>query len=154
MYSHERKVKMYNGPMYIKFKCTGGFPPKRGSLNAAGIDLYNNDRDIELNKGDKEFIDTKTAFSIPDGYVGLVFPRSGLGSKGLRLSNSVGVIDSDYKDSVKAAIEYNGEEPLTLEIGTRFCQIVFVPYLAVELIATDELEGPDRGGGFGSTGEK
>lgn len=138
----------------IKFKCEGDFAPTRGTPFAAGIDLYNNDRDLELSKGDKAFIDTKTAFEIPEGYVGLVFPRSGFGSKGLRLSNSVGVIDSDYKDSIKAALEYNGDEPLILDTGTRFCQIVFVPHLAANLVETDELEGPDRGGGFGSTGVK
>lgn len=138
----------------LKYVCTGEFHPKRGSEYAAGIDLYNNDRRLELKKGDKAFLDTKTAFQIPTGWVGLVFPRSGLGSKGLRLSNSVGVIDSDYKDSIKAAIEYNGDEPLTLDVGTRFCQIVFMPHLTAELVIKDELEGPDRGGGFGSTGVK
>lgn len=138
----------------IKFKCEGDFAPTRGTPFSAGIDLYNNDRRLELKKGDKAFLDTKTAFQIPTGWVGLVFPRSGFGSKGLRLSNSVGVIDSDYKDSVKAAIEYNGDEPLILDIGTRFCQIVFVPHLAANIVETDELEGPNRGGGFGSTGEK
>ena len=138
----------------IKFKCEGDFAPTRGTPFAAGIDLYNNDTDIVLLRGEKIFVNTKTSFEIPTGYVGLVFPRSGLGSKGLRLANSVGVIDSDYKDSVIAVIEYNGDEPLVLDIGTRFCQIVFVPYLAAELVATDELEGPDRGGGFGSTGVK
>lgn len=138
----------------IRFKCDGDYHPTKGTPFAAGIDLYNNDRDVEFNKGDKEFIDTKTAFSIPDGYVGLLIPRSGLGSKGLRLSNSVGVIDSDYKNSIKAAIEYNGDETLILPVGYRFCQLVIVPYLAAELVATDELEGPDRGGGFGSTGVK
>ena len=130
--------------------------PERATSGSAGLDLCALLKEpLSLSCGDTAVIPTGLAIEIPSSeYAAFIFARSGLSVKhGIGLLNSVGVIDSDYKDSVKAAIEYNGEEPLTLETGTRFCQIVFVPYLAVELIATDELEGPDRGGGFGSTGE-
>ena len=88
------------------------------------------------------------------GCVGLVFPRSGLAAKqGITLSNSVGVIDSGYRGEVCAALINQSYETVTLEAGTRVCQLVVMPYVPCELVPVDELSDTERGaGGFGSTG--
>ena len=153
MYREEDDLQMELDP--LPYKCDGEYHPTKGTPYAAGIDLYNNDRKIVLEKGGKAYVSTKTAFEIPDGWMGLVVPRSGLGSKGLRLSNTVGIIDSDYRGHVMAVLIYEGDEPLTLDVGERFCQMIVVPHLNVELLPKEKLNETERGdGGFGSTGEK
>ena len=157
--------------MKLKIKCTGEHKPTRGSTSAAGIDLYNNDahvawlpqlvyieEDNAVHHFDADYkirIDTKTHVEIPEGYVGLVFPRSGLGSKGLRLANSTGVIDSDYRGPIIVVLEFNGERPFKLCKGERFAQLVIVPHYVYEMEFVDELSDTERGeDGFGSTGTK
>lgn len=78
----------------------------------------------------------------------------GLAAKqGITLSNSVGVIDSGYRGEVCAALINQSYETVTLEAGTRVCQLVVMPYVPCELVPVDELSDTERGaGGFGSTG--
>lgn len=102
---------------------------------------------------------TGLAFEIPDGYVGLLFPRSSNTKKDLILGNSVGVIDSGYRGEVvfkfrellpsERDIEFGAREH---EIGDRIGQIIIMPYPKIEFNLVDELSTTDRGvGGFGST---
>lgn len=104
--------------------------------------------------GKKCVVGCGLAVEIPSGCVGLVFPRSGLAAKqGITLSNSVGVIDSGYRGEVCAALINQSYETVTLEAGTRVCQLVVMPYVPCELVPVDELSDTERGaGGFGSTG--
>jgi len=93
------------------------------------------------------------AFQIPEGYVGLVFPRSSVVSTRHRLGNAVGVIDSDYRGEVSATFDYvyNGKE---YSIGERVAQMVIMPIEQVEFELSDTLEDTERGeGGHGSTGK-
>ena len=145
----------------MKIKCTGEYKPKVATDGSAGIDLYNNDRDFIILEGETYKINTKTSVEIPQGYVGLVIVRSGLGFKGLDLINSVGVIDSDYRGEVgaKVILHPNNNSPMpstnAIEIrkGERFAQLVIVPYYKANLEFVDELTDTERGdGGFGSTG--
>lgn len=112
---------------------------------------------------------TSLAFEIPNGFVGLLFPRSSNTKKDLILGNSVGVIDSGYRGEVmfkfKGAVSiyemdlnYAGNFPCVgesadaYEIGDRIGQIIIMPYPQVEFNLVDELSSSDRGvGGFGST---
>lgn len=97
---------------------------------------------------------TGLAFEIPQGYVGLVFPRSSIRNYTLSLSNSVGVIDSGYRGEVQ--VTFNKINPYTkyFEIGDKVAQMVILPYPQIALVETDELSDSDRGtGGFGSTGK-
>jgi len=98
---------------------------------------------------------TGLAFEIPEGYVGLTFPRSSVRKTDLRLSNSVGVIDSGYRGEIMFSFdrhEFNSENPM-YHPGDRIGQILIVPYPTINLIESDELNESERGaGGHGSTG--
>ena len=126
--------------------------PTRGHYTDAGIDLKNTKPiKLEPGKSTKVLFGIKTSF--PTGYVGLVFPRSGLGSKGLRLKNTVGVIDSDYRGELMGFIENTGDKEIELEAGSRIAQLVVVPCLFGDIQFVNELRSTDRGEkGFGSTG--
>ena len=131
--------------------------PTLGSKFAAGADLYSAEKgDVVIAPGETKFIGTGIAFEIPEGYVGLVYARSGLACKrGLAPANKVGVIDSDYRGEIKVALLNHGKEPQMLEKGERIAQMVVAPYLSVTYEETDELSDTERGeGGFGSTGRK
>lgn len=131
--------------------------PALGSKFAAGADLYSAEKgDVVIASGETKFIGTGIAVEIPEGYVGLVYARSGLACKrGLAPANKVGVIDSDYRGEIKVALFNHGKEPQTLEKGERIAQMVITPYLSVSYEEADELSDTERGeGGFGSTGRK
>lgn len=107
---------------------------------------------------------TGLAFEIPEGYVGLVFPRSSLSRLDITLSNCVGVIDSGYRGEVtvkfKPAMLFNREQrPIilnnrTYEVGERVAQIIIIPYPQITFIEADELSETERGtGGYGSSGK-
>lgn len=93
---------------------------------------------------------------IPEGYVGLLFPRSGLSTrKGLNLANVIGVIDSDYRGDVIAVVKNNGPGILRVKEYERICQLLVVPVLIDDIAIVDELSETERGdGGFGSTDEE
>jgi len=98
------------------------------------------------------------ALEIPEGFVGLIFPRSSIRKTNLQLSNSVGVIDSGYRGELQATFnKIKGVHESIKEIysvGDRICQIMIIPHPIVELLEVNELSDTDRGeGGFGSTGK-
>ena len=101
----------------------------------------------------KVIVDSGIAVEIPNGHVGLVFPRSSIQSTGLRLTNSVGVIDSQYRGSIKAYFDILDPTLKYYEIGERFAQLIILPYPQIEFEEFDELSETERGsGGFGSSG--
>lgn len=135
----------------------GATVPTMGSKFAAGADLYSaEDADVAIGPGETKFIGTGLAMEIPEGYVGLVYARSGLACKrGLAPANKVGVVDSDYRGEIKVALHNHGKEAQTVEKGERIAQMVIAPYLSVNYEEADELSETERGeGGFGSTGRK
>lgn len=97
---------------------------------------------------------TGLSFEIPAGYVMLVFSRSGHGFKNsVRLSNCVGVIDSDYRGELKVSIHNDGVAAFPVTDGMRIAQALVVPIPHVEFVLSDALSSTERGdGGFGSTG--
>ena len=130
--------------------------PTRGSAGAAGLDLYAClEAPVTLQLGALERIPTGIAIALPGpDTVGLIFGRSGLGVKhGITLSNSVGVIDSDYRGELQVGLCNVGSEPYTIQPGERFAQLVVMPVFTPIPVEVQELDGTDRGeGGFGSTG--
>ena len=145
--------------MNIKVKKlkTGATVPTMGTKFAAGADLYSaEDADVVIGPGETKFIGTGLAMEIPEGYVGLVYARSGLACKrGLAPANKVGVVDSDYRGEIKVALHNHGKEAQTVEKGERIAQMVIAPYLSVNYEEADALSETERGeGGFGSTGRK
>jgi dUTP pyrophosphatase len=98
------------------------------------------------------------ALEIPEGFVGLVFPRSSIRKTNLQLSNSVGVIDSGYRGELQATFnKIQGVDNVDREnykVGDRVCQIMIIPHPTIEFNEVEELSNTERGeGGFGSTGK-
>ena len=94
------------------------------------------------------------SFEIPEGYVGLIFPRSSIFRKDLFLTNCVGVIDSGYRGEVTVKFKSTtGRIPASYNIGERVVQIIIMPIPQVVFVEVKELSDSDRGsGGYGSTG--
>lgn len=94
------------------------------------------------------------AFEIPEGYVGLIFPRSSIRNTNLELSNSVGVVDSGYRGEVMATFNLNDcNQEIKYKVGCNVAQMIIVPYPKIEFEEVSELSGSERGtGGFGHTG--
>ena len=129
--------------------------PTRASRGAAGYDLYNLPvADVTIPGGSTVLLHTGIAMEIPDGYMGLVFARSGLASRrGLAPANKVGVIDSDYRGEIMVAMHNSMTSEQCVGAGERMAQICFVPVICAELEECDSLGETERGGGgFGSTG--
>ena len=98
---------------------------------------------------------TGLAFEIPKGYVGLLFPRSSNAKTNLRLTNSVGVLDSGYRGEVMFKFKYDSFSGMMNEynVGDRIGQIIIMPYPTIEFEEAMELSKTERGnGGYGSTG--
>lgn len=96
---------------------------------------------------------TGLAFEIPEGYVGLLFPRSSISRTNLLLTNSVGVLDSGYRGEVMFKFKPISKEDYSYVTGERIGQIIIVPYPNIEFVVSDELTETERGtGGYGSTG--
>lgn len=142
--------------MQIKIKKT---------LPNAVIPTYAHDTDAGLDLTaasvhyDKELdcwiYDTGIAIEIPEGYVGLVFPRSSNRKTNYYLTNHVGVIDSGYRGSITASFKgrdwNNSQAPYNL--GDRIVQLIIMPYPKIEFNEVDTLSNSDRGNnGHGSTG--
>ena len=99
---------------------------------------------------------TGLAIEIPDGYVGLLFPRSSNSKTHLYLTNHVGVIDSGYRGEIKFKFRpINGfVDARVYAKYDRVGQLIILPYPQIELVESDELSETERGdGGFGSTGK-
>ena len=130
--------------------------PTRGSDYAAGYDLYacGEEDSYAINPHTVQKIPTGLAMSIPNGYFGAIFARSGIATKqGLRPANCVGVIDSDYRGEIIVALRNDTTEIQEIKNGERIAQIVFIPCCSVEFNQVVELDETVRGsGGFGSTG--
>ena len=147
---------MLTAPVSIKRLNPRAKLPAYGSADAAGADLYAlTDGPVSIAPGQTALIHTGLALAIPQGYVGLVYARSGLATKqGLAPANKVGVIDADYRGEVMVALHNHSNAERRIACGERIAQLVVAPFLKAEFEETDELSDTVRGaGGFGSTGK-
>ncbi len=119
----------------------------------AGVDLRAR-VDAVLDRGGRATIPTGIAIAIPEGFAGLVVPRSGLAAHhGISVVNGPGLIDAGYRGEVQVVLVNLGEEPFAVARGDRIAQLVVVPVVAQEFTVVDELPVSPRGvDGFGSTG--
>ena len=140
--------------------------PSYSKAGDAGMDLVG----IEEKPNEKHgYVEFRTGLSveIPEGYVGLVFPRSSMSKKAAMLTNSVGVIDSGYRGEILIRFKPDTSSVLvhnfemlsedfiidTYEVGEKIAQLIIMPYPQIEFEEVDDLSTTDRGeGGFGSTG--
>ena len=145
--------------MVVKVKrlVPGAVLPTKAHKDDAGYDLVAVSRMVD--EDGAVVYGTGLAFEIPEGYVGLVFPRSSVAKKDLVLSNCVGVIDAGYRGEVMAKFKFvdpliKHEEYHWYSIGDRICQIVFLKLPDVQLVESEELGESERGtGGYGSSGK-
>lgn len=110
---------------------------------------------VEVGPGERAMIPTGLAVAIPEGWAGLVLPRSGLASRdGLTLANSPGLIDAGYRgEIVCAVVNLDRRRAVAISAGERIAQLVIIPIPAVRPEWAAELPPSGRGtGGFGSTG--
>ncbi|MHA1771277.1 MAG: dUTP diphosphatase [Candidatus Thorarchaeota archaeon] len=127
--------------------------PTRAIAGDVAFDLYSS---IEhtLQPGERFTVPTGISIEIPEGYEGVVRPRSGLAIKhGITVLNSPGTIDSGYRGEVKSILINLGTEPFLIEKGMRISQLAIRPVPDVQMIEVDTLSKTERGErGFGSTG--
>ena|ERR1039457_2610251 len=146
--------------MKVKFKrlSDNAITPRYMHDSDSAMDLYATAKKRVTVGGydnqDTKYIEYSTgiSFEIPEGHVGLVFPRSSISDTDLTLTNSVGVIDSGYRGEIKARFRVTKNE-VQYQVGDRVCQIIIIPFPKIELEEVVELNNTDRGAnGFGSTG--
>ena len=128
--------------------------PSYARAGDAGLDLVAREPATLAPAGGRALVPTGIAFALPEGYAGFVQPRSGLALRhGVTLLNSPGLIDAGYRDELKVLlVNLDPTEPFEVHRGDRIAQLVVQPVAQVQWAPTEELEGANRGGGFGSTG--
>lgn len=128
--------------------------PSRAHPGDAGLDLYACEA-AHIGPGERWGVGTGVAVEIPEGYAGLVLPRSGLAREhGITLVNSPGLIDSGYRGELRVLLlNADPAEIFRVEPGDRIAQLVLTPIALAEPVETAELSESSRGeGGFGSSG--
>jgi len=117
----------------------------------AGLDIFSS-IDCVLEKGEVKPVSSGIKVAIPEGYVGLIWDKSGISLKGVH--KLAGVVDSGYRGEVKVVMVNLGDEPFVIEKGMKIAQLLIQPINEVEVVEVEELEETSRGEeGFGSTGK-
>ena len=120
----------------------------------AGIDLCAREGVVLEPGGGRALVPTGLAIAIPEGYAGFVLPRSGLALRsGISVVNAPGLIDAGYRDELKVVL-LNTDPVLSYEVhrGDRIAQLVIQAIEHISWVVVDDLDGTNRGGGFGHTG--
>lgn len=128
--------------------------PQYAKPGDAGADIVSR-IDITLAPGERALVPTGIAIALPDGYVALVHPRSGLAIKnGVTMVNSPGTVDAGYRGELQIIlINHDRNESISFKRGDRIAQLVIQQVERAEFVEVSELPGSGRGkGGFGSTG--
>lgn len=145
------KVEMKRLPHYQQTEL-----PQFQTDGACAVDLYANcEQDVILHSLQKGKIPSGIAISLPPNVAAVIIPRSSTGSKGFSLSNSVGLIDSDYQGEIGIEIRNTSDESITIEKGMRLAQMLFLPVLKPEFVEVSEFSTTTARGenGWGSTGK-
>lgn len=128
--------------------------PEYAHMSDACADIYA-DETVTIKPNETALVSTGIALAVPMGYVAHIYPRSSIGAKTpLRLANSVGVIDSEYRDEIKVIYTNAGTEDYTIQKGDRIAQMSIdtSPMARFHRVPNIKEIGEDRGGGIGSTG--
>jgi dUTP pyrophosphatase len=125
--------------------------PLYGHSGDAGLDLFSS-VDFVLEKGQVQPIPTGIQVAIPDGYVGLIWDKSGVSLRGVH--RLAGVIDSGYRGEIKVVMINLGDASFIIESGMKIAQMLIQPISIADVVETDDLDDTSRGErGFGSTGK-
>lgn len=120
----------------------------------AGADLHSAES-LVLEPGERATVGTGVSIALPDGYVALVVPRSGLAFKhGVTIVNAPGTVDAGYRGEIKVSLlNTDAREAYSIAVGDRIAQVIVMPVSRARFVPVDRLPGSERGeGGFGSTG--
>jgi dUTP pyrophosphatase len=141
----------------VKIECLlqpGAKLPHRQHRYDAGADLFAylpDMKPISIYPGEQTMVDTGVAVRIPKGYAGFVYNRSSQGKRGIGIPNSVGVIDSEYRGTIKVLLKNFSDEPYKIDPLDRIAQLVIQPVVLATFV--DIWNDTERGtNGFGSTG--
>jgi len=116
----------------------------------AGFDLFSS-VDLDLAAGEVKAVSTGIQMAIPEGFVGLVWDKSGISLKAVH--RLAGVVDAGYRGEVQVVLVNLGREPYPIRKGMKIAQMLIQPVQTVEIVEASELDDTTRGeGGFGSTG--
>jgi len=125
--------------------------PKYANEHDAGMDLYASESLI-LQPGKRKLVSTGIAMAIPQGYVGLMWDKSGIAMK-YGLKTMAGVIDAGYRGEIKILVHNLSNQEYLIEKGYKIAQMLIQPIEKKQLLEVEELDTTDRGeGGFGSSG--
>jgi dUTP pyrophosphatase len=125
--------------------------PTRGSVHAAGLDLYSLE-EVSIPPKERVVVPTGLAVAIPESYYGRVAPRSGL-AMNYGLDVLSGVIDADYRGEIRCILYNTGDEAIHLPAQSKICQLIVEQIAVPEAAWSDQISETERGaGGFGSTG--
>ena len=139
--------------MEIKVKklSTQAIVPTKANESDAGWDLYASE-DAIIDPSKTELLSTHISVAIPEGYVGLIWDRSGMAAK-RGLHRFAGVIDSGYRGEIKVCLWNSSDKYCVVNQGERIAQILFQEAPSFTMVEVNSLEDTDRGtGGFGSSG--
>ena len=125
--------------------------PSYGHVGDAGLDLFSV-MECVLKGGEARAISTGIQVAIPDGYVGLIWDKSGISLKNIHLL--AGVIDSGYRGEIKVVMTNLSTEAFSIEKGMKIAQMLIQPIVKVKVVDSEVLDETTRGeNGFGSTGK-
>ncbi len=127
--------------------------PRNAHIGDAAVDLHSR-VNLTLQPGERSAVPTGIAVSIPEGFAGLVLPRSGHASRhGIGVVNGPGLIDSGYRGEISVLLINHGHDEVSFTRGDRIAQLAIVPVPSVEWTEVESLDETERGdGGFGSSG--
>lgn len=140
--------------LQIKMLDAGLPVPSYAKEGDAGFDLRARES-VTLAPGERALVKTGVAFALPQGYVGLVHPRSGLAAKhGITVVNAPGTVDAGYRGEIMVCLlNTDLREPFVVERGDRIAQLVVQRFETARFVVVDELPESERGAtGFGSSG--
>jgi dUTP pyrophosphatase len=129
--------------------------PEKAHDGDAGFDLLSVE-EKDLRPGEVTMVSTGVAIAIPEGYCGLILPRSSMGKRGIIIPNSPGLIDSGYRGEIKVLLLNLSKEIYRVYLDNKIAQLVIVKYENVNAIEVPKLPESQDGrgvGGFGSSGK-
>jgi len=129
--------------------------PTSGNPGDAGYDLRS-DSDAIVSARSRTTVNTGVSIALPQGYVALVHPRSGLAAKhGITVLNAPGTVDAGYRGEMLITLVNHSDEDFHIARGDRVAQVLFQKFESATFVQVSELPGSQRGtAGFGSTGVK
>lgn len=148
------ELRIINKKFYIE---KSNDPPLYSTPGSAAMDLVCTEYTV-LYPGETKLIPTGLAIWVGSdlqGIAGLILPRSGLGTKGLVLANTIGLIDEDYQGELKVSLLNRSRNKIELKQGDRFAQLMFIPVLKAHFKVVEEFSSKTgrNTGSFGSTGD-